>query len=41
MLEVVRLIDKALTNSKDEAVLNEVKNDVIKLLARYPLWYKW
>ena len=41
MLEVVKLIDKALTNSKDEAVLNEVKNDVIKLLARYPLWYKW
>ena len=41
MLEVVRLIDKALTNSKDEAVLKEVKNDVIKLLARYPLWYKW
>ena len=41
MLEVVKLIDKALTNSKDEAVLKEVKNDVIKLLARYPLWYKW
>ena len=37
---VARLIDKALMNSKDENVLNEVKEEVKELLKKHPLPYK-
>ena len=33
---VARFIDKALRNKDNEEVLNEVRNDVIALMAKHP-----
>ena len=38
-IEVARIIDKAFLNRDNEKVLNELKNEVLNLTSKYPLWY--
>ena len=40
MITIANLIDKALKNKDDKNILNEVKNEVIKLTKKYPLYNK-
>lgn len=38
--KVGKIISKALKNSNNEQILNELKNEVLDLTSKYPLWYK-
>lgn len=38
MIEIASLIDKTLKNHNNENVLNEIKNQVIELMGKYPLY---
>ena len=37
---VARIIDKAFKNRDNELELDKLKNEVIELTSKYPLWYK-
>ena len=39
MVLIVRMIDEALMNYQNEEVLKKLKNDVLALTKKYPLWY--
>ena len=38
--QIGKIISKALKNSNDEKILNELKEEVLKITQKYPLWYK-
>lgn len=38
MVTIAGLIEKVLNSSEDEKVINEVKNDVIEIMSKYPLF---
>mgnify|MGYP000447792419 CR=1 FL=1 len=40
MVIVAELVDEALANYKDESKLNEIKNKVIELTRKFPLYTK-
>ena len=37
--KIGKIIAKTLKNNKDENVINEMKNEVLKITKKYPLWY--
>ena len=38
MVTIAGLIEKVLNSPEDEEVINEVKNDVIDIMSKYPLF---
>lgn len=38
-IKIGKIIAKTLKNNKDENVINEMKNEVLKITKKYPLWY--
>lgn len=38
MVTIAGLIEKVLNSPEDEKVINEVKNDVIEIMSKYPLF---
>ena len=39
LTKIGKIIAKTLKNNKDENVINEMKNEVLKITKKYPLWY--
>ena len=37
--EIARIIVKALKNKNDVKILSELKNEVLEITKKYPLWY--
>ena len=38
-IKIGKIIAKTLKNYNDENVINEMKNEVLKITKKYPLWY--